>query len=941
MKTQRGQSLFMSSTSTRIALFLFISLFLTGNMAGFSLEPTRLDLMIQSDHGDMCQIFFDTGAGFSEEESEKSIYQGEGKFQRVHFHYSKGKVTGLRIDPGTREGLYLIKSIRLLRLIPLYEFPLMKFVGTATSAGIRDLRWEDGTLRIESTGGDPAFRIPVDHAAVLATSRKVLRMWWNVLLLVAFLLFLARMPLMSTTKKFGTVTAAWWKGFPLFRKAATGIFLLSPLILFLPVHLPYSALVMEVKVQRDSLFQVFFDRGDGFNEKDSYKFYVRNGEDRYQTARVRVLPQSERFRIDPGTSPSVINIGAISLTHGLITVHSWGPGDIVRDFKPIKDIRSFEVHEGTLRVATSGSDPSFMTVADVSRLSAGGLNLALFIFALFLGTAVFFLAGIRKMVHPLRKSLRSVTIFLALVSTPLLLFISSSSSLYLGNQELLGHQAQVLMPFAAVFFVGIGVGAAVYGLRRWGKNRWTAVVLWFYFILGPAFLFFQSLKTAWPFLDTLAGTFLVLFLCFAVGVFSFRSIEPRRAVPSFAFFSFLLIVYEIFNFVTAFEPSMVRADGSQAIRHEAKATAGKTKLPNIYHIVLDEYQTDMFEKTLTADVKKALAGFIFYPNNVTNYGGTTLSIPSVFTGSRYDLSDSPAYHRAAFQEGPSMLIPLKEAGFMIYGFIFKIGKFYPVQPALFDHMTDMMDESFLEKFGNAGETFRMLWIYRNMPAFISRLLISPDDLQSLLNKQGMPGHFELMSRAAFMNYLGIEKFLPGHNRYTFFHFLLPHTPYILSADCSYCMKKNGLQKTSSHEQAQCTTKLVIQFVETLNALNRFKDAMIVIHADHGRRKDLTDIASLDLARDACKALLLVKPPGRGAGVPFETSMRETMLLDVPPTILSGVGRLPPPSLEGLSLLDPPPAPGNRTRPFMIYDDKRYVLYEMREGEPVLKRIIAR
>lgn len=318
-----------------------------------------------------------------------------------------------------------------------------------------------------------------------------------------------------------------------------------------------------------------------------------------------------------------------------------------------------------------------------------------------------------------------------------------------------------------------------------------------------------------------------------------------------------------------------------------------------------------------------------------------MSIPSVFTGSRFDMKSSLAYYEKAFRKGPSTLIPLKDAGYERYGFMFMIDQFYPLSPTLFNHLTDLMDESLLDKFGNAGETFRTLWVYANLPGFLTRALISPDDLQALQNQQGMPGHFELISLHAFMNFRGIEKFLPEKNRYTFIHVMLPHAPYIFSADCSYCIGKKGLQKTSSHEQARCAMKLVGEFLGTLKALNRFDDSMIVIHADHGRRENLKDIESMELARNASSALLLVKPAGRGAEAPFETSLAETMLLDVPATILRSAGAPLPPSFEGLSLLDFRSFPEGRVRTFTVYDDKKFVCYRIEKGQPVREAVISR
>ena len=54
-----------------------------------------------------------------------------------------------------------------------------------------------------------------------------------------------------------------------------------------------------------------------------------------------------------------------------------------------------------------------------------------------------------------------ITLALSLLPTPLLVFVSSSSSIYLKNQSLLQYQYQVLTPFAKLAFVTLLVGIAL------------------------------------------------------------------------------------------------------------------------------------------------------------------------------------------------------------------------------------------------------------------------------------------------------------------------------------------------------------------------------------------------------------------------------------------------------------------------------------------------
>jgi hypothetical protein len=188
-------------------------------------------------------------------------------------------------------------------------------------------------------------------------------------------------------KGLGRRLGNWWKKLPSFWKTAAVIFILAPTLLRLPPGFSPNALVIEVKVQKDTLFQVFFDRSEGINERDSYKFYVKNEGDKYRSIRIHVPSRLERFRIDPGTSPSIVYIKSIFLIRGLITLHSWSAEEIARDFKPIKDVQSFVVQEGSLRINTSGKDPSFINVAKFSRLPVPGLHRGPFALSIFPGAS--------------------------------------------------------------------------------------------------------------------------------------------------------------------------------------------------------------------------------------------------------------------------------------------------------------------------------------------------------------------------------------------------------------------------------------------------------------------------------------------------------------------------------------------------------------------------
>lgn len=95
--------------------------------------------------------------------------------------------------------------------------------------------------------------------------------------------------------------------------------------------------------------------------------------------------------------------------------------------------------------------------------------------------------------------------------------------------------------------------------------------------------------------------------------------------------------------------------------------------------------------------------------------------------------------------------------------------------------------------------------------------------------------------------------------YYFAHFLLPHKPYIYNENCKLLWITNW--ETGTHgpekafEQASCSKKHVFHLVDKLEESPALKDAVIIVHGDHGVRLDKTSDVSM------YGSFLAVKIPG--------------------------------------------------------------------------------
>jgi hypothetical protein len=130
--------------------------------------------------------------------------------------------------------------------------------------------------------------------------------------------------------------------------------------------------------------------------------------------------------------------------------------------------------------------------------------------------------------------------------------------------------------------------------------------------------------------------------------------------------------------------------------------------------------------------------------------------------------------------------------------------------------------------------------------------------------------------------------------YVFAHILLPHAPLMYNADCVANPLARDRLDTSSpdahppqtnteesrrrryelyEEQVRCALREFENLLATLEALPGFKDAVIIVHGDHGSRITITRLmyehfdrlTSRDL-RDSFSTLFAVRAPGVPAGV---------------------------------------------------------------------------
>lgn len=399
-------------------------------------------------------------------------------------------------------------------------------------------------------------------------------------------------------------------------------------------------------------------------------------------------------------------------------------------------------------------------------------------------------------------------------------------------------------------------------------------------------------------------------------VFILWRFKKVLAAESFIkFFSILFLVLMMTETFIFFSNNRTQEDNSFAAEVSSGASS-KANLPNVYHILLDEYQTDMFNLTLSPGVEKKLAGFTFYPNTRAVYGRTEMSLPSIMTGTTYKYNTSQIdYEWDAFNSKKSFLYWLKNAGYNLTAYMHPI---YSFQLGLFDQF---FSDREVKTQTIDSTLFKQLWIYSNLPRAVSQKMLPTVLYEQFENQNVLPNVAPVISREVFSKFLKNEQSLPGNNRYVLVHLLIPHFPYVLSADGQY--KKSG---STPLAQATYATKLITDFVDELKRLNRFDNSLIIVEADHGARfkvanNKLVGVEHLGTFSEPwsearSRPLLLIKPPGTDGNKPFTVSQVESSLLDVAPTTMELLNIKHDIKFEGLNLAGN--IPNNRERFYHFY-----------------------
>ena len=291
---------------------------------------------------------------------------------------------------------------------------------------------------------------------------------------------------------------------------------------------------------------------------------------------------------------------------------------------------------------------------------------------------------------------------------------------------------------------------------------------------------------------------------------------------------------------------------------------------NVIIIVCDSFQSDIFQEIINEDKSYGdiFDGFRYFPNALSGYTQTVLSIPHMLTGAFYDNSLSRYDHiNRVFLEN-SLPKTLQQNGYRseIYISSFNGRDTIAYSPECFSNLRRRVEPFVV----SPRHTILMeISFFRQLPHFAKILLYengSGANPGGFLEKSPQRGAPTESDTEGFMETIAKEnnRFLPFFKPHVlkkilyhklgdaklvidmfskakittqepvfkFFHFSLPHPPIVINERLE-AVKERAFNRKSFKSQSKAALKFVAVFLHTLKARGIYDRSLVFIVSDHG------------------------------------------------------------------------------------------------------------
>jgi hypothetical protein len=327
---------------------------------------------------------------------------------------------------------------------------------------------------------------------------------------------------------------------------------------------------------------------------------------------------------------------------------------------------------------------------------------------------------------------------------------------------------------------------------------------------------------------------------------------------------------------------------------------------NVFHIVLDAFQSDVFREIVTADrpsFDRTFSGFVFFGDHAGGFPTTILSLPAMLTGDVYRNQEPRRQHIGKVFKQGSLLSALRSHGYQVDVISELV---LEDDPAATNYRVPRPYVSHDDYTRFSAWQLADLALFRHAPHVLKSAIYNDQHwrLQKVFGQAASSDpltrqHAPVNGQAILDEFTRRMAAVRKQPVYKFLHVGIPHWPVVLNADCQF-IGDTPVTRAAYREQARCAVARVSRFLDRLRALRLYDDSLIVVSSDHGfalaprgftgdRPMPGIEPRSMQLSTVAgsAMALLVVKPPHRTG--PLQISSAPTAITDIPASVLDLLG----------------------------------------------------
>lgn len=326
---------------------------------------------------------------------------------------------------------------------------------------------------------------------------------------------------------------------------------------------------------------------------------------------------------------------------------------------------------------------------------------------------------------------------------------------------------------------------------------------------------------------------------------------------------------------------------------------------NVLHVVLDGFQSDIFDELIRnqqigAEYRQSLPGFTFYRQTLGVFPYTRFSVPAFLAGQIYKNEQPKDQFIAEAIVGESLFKVVNSVGIELD----IASQEYWVPFYVMAGVTN----SYVIPEGGHGTAFEFrlantaklidLALFRVAPHFLKQKIY--DNQRWLLTPMLMDTDYLQFLYFSHTRFLKEVTASISSNRnsptYKYLHVMNTHNPMVVDQECHYAGGALQTTRTTLLMQSKCTLDTMVVLFDKMKQQGVYENTLIIIHGDHGgwvphrgyqpqlvNRHQKIPFWAVSLG----SPLLMIKPPGQRGE--FSTSDKLASLADIPDSIADIMG----------------------------------------------------